>query len=258
MIEAIEAAGVLRAGATLIETTSGNMGIALALIAQCKGYRFVCVTDEKMTKHNRALVRAHGATLVVLPQSSLDERFAYIRARLVADPAMVWTQQFVSRANPQAHAGTTAEEILREFARVDHLFIGTGTGGTLAGCASTFAARSPATRIVAVDVEGSHHFATPAVPVSRRIPGIGATRRSPFLDEAVIHRAMIVSERDTIRACADLHRSTGWLMGGSTGSVLAAARKVRFRAGDVVVCVAADMGERYLDAIYPPPGPTPG
>jgi cysteine synthase A len=252
MVEALETAGALLPGATLIETSSGNLGIALALIARCKGYGFVCVTDEKMTLHNRALVRAHGGELVVMAHSSLDDRCGHIAARMATDPTLVWTRQFVNPVNPRVHAETTASEILREFPRVDHLFVGVGTGGTLAGCVRAFGERSPATKIVAVDAAGSHHFAPPLRPVSRRIPGIGATRRSPFLDAAAPHDAVIVAERDAVRACAEVHAATGWLVGGSTGSVLAAARAMmlQFRAGGTVVCIAADMGDRYLDTLY--------
>lgn len=254
MVEALEAAGALAPGATLIETTSGNLGIALALIARCKGYGFVCVTDEKMTAHNRALVRAHGGELVVMANSSLDDRCGHIAARMAADPALVWTRQFANPVNPRAHAETTASEILREFPHVDYLFVGVGTGGTLAGCVRAFAEHSPATQIVAVDAAGSHHFTPPLLPVPRRIPGIGATRRSPFLDHAAPHEAVIVAERDAVRSCAELHAATGWLMGGSTGSVLAAARTMipQFRPGETVVCIAADMGDRYLDTLYDP------
>ncbi|MCK1502148.1 pyridoxal-phosphate dependent enzyme [Bradyrhizobium sp. 188] len=252
LVEALEKMSKLRTGRTIIDTTSGNMGIALAIVAKSKGYGFVCVTDEKMTVHNRAIVKAYDAEIVVMPNSTLDERYRYIEARIAADNSLVWTRQFTNPENPATHARTTAREILSEFERIDYLFVGTGTGGTLAGCSKAFAEQSPDTKIFAVDAAGSLHFEEPKPWIQRRIPGIGATRRSPFLLDVHIHKALVVGDRETIRTCCDLRDATGWLVGGSTGSVVAAARSMQrlFSRGATVVCVGADMGERYLNTIY--------
>lgn len=252
LVNTLEKLGALNRKRVLIDTTSGNMGIALSIVAKCKGYDFICVTDEKMTAHNRKIVSAYGAEIVVMPHSTLDERYRYIQSRIVNDNSLVWTQQFTSPVNPAAHQETTATEILEEFETVDHLFIGVGTGGALAGCSKTFTEKSPHTKLFAVDVEGSLHFGNANSSYRRRIPGIGATRRSPFLKDIRIDGAIIVSERDTVRACAEVRDASGWLVGGSTGSVIAAAQSLQheFPTGSTLVCVGADMGERYLDTIY--------
>jgi cysteine synthase len=243
---------VLRPDSVIIDTTSGNMGIALAMIARSLGHGFVCVSDEKMTLHNRRLVRAYGAEVVILEGSTLDDRYAYILERLAVDSRLVWTRQFRNEMNPTAHESITAREILDSIPRVDHLFVGTGTGGTLAGCAKIFARESSATTITAVDALGSKHFDDSATLVPRKIPGIGATQRSPFLDGVRVHRVMIISDDSAIEHCKMLRDRTGWLLGGSSGSVLSAimASAEQFRDGDTVVGICADFGERYLDSVY--------
>lgn len=252
LVSILERAGTLKPGASIIDTTSGNMGVALAVVAKTRGYGFICVTDEKMTAHTRALVDAYGAELVVLTNSNLDERYSYIESRIRVDRSLVWTRQFLSPDNPAAHEQTTALEILREFSSLNYLFIGVGTGGTVAGCSRVFRQKSPQTKLIAVDAEGSCHFQTGTNSVRRHIPGIGATKRSPFLQGLSIGEAIVVSERDAIRMCELLREKTGWLVGGSTGSVVAAALKMsnEFKASDTIVCVSADLGERYLDTVF--------
>lgn len=252
LIRDIERQNLLKPGSILIDSTSGNMGIALALLARSLGYGFYCVTDEKITPHNSRLIQAYGAVVVVLDRSTLQERYAYIRNLVAQEQKYVWTRQFQNEMNPAAHETTTAREILRTLPRVDHLFVGVGTGGTLAGCARTFAVESPSTRITAVDAEGSAHFGDVGSAQPRRIPGIGASERSPFIDDGFIDDVVIVPEGSAIAHCELLLERTGWLLGGSSGSVLSAIMSSagKFAAGDVVVGVCADFGERYLDGIY--------
>ena len=244
--------GLLNADSVLIDTTSGNMGISLALLARSLGYGFTCVTDEKITPHNSRLIQAYGGDIVILERSTLRERYDYIRRRIAEDGRFVWTQQFENSVNPAAHETTTAREILLSLPRVDHLFVGIGTGGTLAGCAKVFAAESPWTRITAVDAEGSAHFGNVACAPPRRIPGIGASERSRFIDDSRIHDAIVVPEESALEHCALLLRRTGWLLGGSSGSVLSAitSSASQFEPGAVVVGICADFGERYLDGVY--------
>lgn len=252
LVKDLEESGRLQPGSSLIDTTSGNMGIALSLVAKCKGYGFVCVCDEKITGHNRSLIKAYGAEIVILPRSTLADRYQYIERRMARDGRLVWTRQFQNPVNPASHETITATEILDAIPRVDHLFIGVGTGGTLAGCSKVFSERSTHTRIVAVDVEGSHHFNSHPSPVVRRIPGIGASQRSPFLDTIRVDKVVVVPESSTVRACRMLRDKTGWLLGGSSGSVFSAVLQSEedFRAGDTVIAVCADFGERYLDSVY--------
>jgi N-(2-amino-2-carboxyethyl)-L-glutamate synthase len=252
IIRSLESSGHLAPGGAIIETTSGNMGIALALLARHRGYGFICVSDDKVTAHNRALIQAYGGELVILPGSTLNDRFGYIRDRISHDGSLVWTRQFSNGVNPETHEATTAREILDTFQTVDYLFVGTGTGGTLAGIGGALSAAKRPVRLVAVDAEGSAHFPSQTVGARRRLPGIGASERSPFLDAAILHDIVHVPEHEAIRACRELVYSTGWLLGASAGSVLFAIRKLQqsFRSGDLVVGIAADSGERYLNELY--------
>ena len=252
LVRDLEERGYLGEGCSLIETTSGNMGIALSLVARSKGYGFVCVCDEKITCHNKRLIEAYGAEIVMMPRSTLSERYAYITARTGKDTKLVWTRQFHNPLNPATHETTTAMEILNAFPRVDHLFVGVGTGGTLVGCSKVFARLSPHTRIVAVDAEGSRHFTENPTPVVRRIPGIGASERSPFINGIRVDKTVVASEERTVTACQMLLEHTGWLLGGSSGSVFSAVldSQDEFSPGDTVVAVCADLGERYLDSVY--------
>jgi cysteine synthase A len=252
IVRALEAAGDLRAGDTIIDTTSGNMGIALSLVARSRGYGFICVSDEKITSHNRKVISAYGAELVILPRSTLRERYTYISARIQSAERLVWTRQFTSEFNPRAHETTTALEIFQEFPNLDYLFVGAGTAGTLSGCSRAIRDRARPVKLVAVDALGSAHFEAGGPPLTRRLPGIGASERSRFLDDVDLHASVIIAEEDAVDACRELVSATGWLMGASTGSVLAAVRRLqeRFKPGDQVVAVGVDSGERYLEAVY--------
>jgi N-(2-amino-2-carboxyethyl)-L-glutamate synthase len=248
----LQSRGALKDDSIIIDTTSGNMGIALALLARSLKCGFICVSDEKMTTHNRRLVQAYGAELVILERSTLDFRYDYIRTRMTQDPRIVWTRQFQNIANPAAHEMITAREVLRSVPRVDHLFAGVGTAGTIVGCARVFAKESPWTCITAVDALGSRHFEDAAVGVDRKIPGIGATQRSPFLDAVNIDRVVIVSDDMAIKHCQLVLQQTGWLLGGSSGSIVSAilSSASHFKPGDTVVGICADFGERYLESVY--------
>jgi cysteine synthase A len=252
IVKELEKRKRLGPGQGIIDTSSGNMGIALSIVARARGYRFVCVCDDKITPHNQSLLQAYGAELVILSGSTLRDRYRYIDRRLDADPTLVWTRQFSNTTNPETHEATTAEEILREVPELTHLFVGAGTCGTLCGCAQAFAKHQKSVRLVAVDAYGSNHFDCAPKNPKRYLPGIGATEPSPFLLSIVPHDVAIIKERDAIGACRELASKTGWLFGASTGSVLAAIKSFqsRFQKNDVVVGIAADSGERYLDNLY--------
>lgn len=254
IVKHLVARGRLRPGGGIIDTTSGNMGIALSIAARSLGCRFVCVSDEKLTPHNRALLAAYGAELVLLPGSSLRDRYDYIEQRVAASPSLVWTRQFTNPENPLAHEATTASEILSELPELTHLFVGTGTAGTLTGCAQALKRHRCRARLVAVDAVGSCHFSQTPAQRRRLLPGIGATERSPFLADAKVDDIAIVPESEAIRACRALVQHTGWLFGASSGSVLAAIKRFErtFEPGSVVVGIAADSGERYLHCLYNP------
>lgn len=256
MIADLEERDLARPGeTTVVESSSGNLGVALSLVCRRRGYRFLCVTDPNVSQANLAAMTAYGAEVVVIDQRDangghLESRIAYIERLIRDEPSHVWLNQYANPANPAAHDEMTAREILAAVPRPDYVLIGAGSAGTLMGCARRFAAESPATRLVAVDPVGSVLFGDPSA--RRLIPGIGSSRPSPVLDPGVAHRVVRVSEPDTIRMCHEMARVHGLLVGGSTGSVLAAAQSLEgtIEPGASIVAVSADLGDKYLDTIY--------
>ncbi|MFJ8673319.1 2,3-diaminopropionate biosynthesis protein SbnA [Streptomyces sp. NPDC093589] len=255
MVRAAEREGVIGPGSVLVESSSGNLGIALAIIAASRGYRFVCVTDRHCNETARRLMAAYGATVHVVDAPGrhgglLGARLALLRELLAAHPEFVWLNQYTSRRNWQAHFETTAPALAAEFPRLDVLFVGAGTTGTLMGCARWFRQHRPGVRIVAVDSVGSVSFGRPPAP--RRIPGLGAGVRPPLLDPAVVDEVVHVPEARTVRMCRQL-AACGFLLGGSSGTVTAGAAEwlaARRSSGTTAVAIAPDLGERYLDTVY--------
>lgn len=258
LIEALANEGRLRGNSIIIDTSSGNMAIALSLAARARDLSFMCVTDEKITPHNRRLIEAYGGEVRIMERSTHRERCQFIETLEAADKRYVWTRQFQDWRNVQTHEDTTALEIFETLPHVDAIFVGVGTGGTIAGCAKIRDERFRHTRIVAVDPAGSNHFPRaqppPATqpPIVRRIPGIGATERSAFLDSIKVDEVCVVSDSQTVATCLDVLSQTGWLLGGSSGSVIHAVVRAApmLPADGVIVAICADSGERYLDTIY--------
>jgi cysteine synthase A len=254
MIDAAEAAGLIGPGSELIESTSGNLGIAMAAICAARGYRITLVTDPNANYRSVQQMRALGAEVVVVDQRDdnggyLGSRIAYISLRLAADRNLVWLNQYANPANIAAHRDGTAVEIIEGFGAPDWLFIGVGTSGTLMGCVEHFQRIGAATTIVAVDAVGSVTFGGPAA--RRLIPGMG-TSRVPEIFGPGPYRRMLVSEPDTIVTCRQVTARYGLLIGGSTGTVLAAVRASahRIKPGSRVLAISADHGNAYLDTIY--------
>jgi cysteine synthase A len=255
MVEAAERAGTLRPGSVLVESSSGNLGVALSMIAANKGYGFVCVTDSRCNLTTRLLMEALGAQVQVVTEPApvgglLGARIAHVRALCASDPRYVWLDQHSNPNNAMAHYRRTAPAIAREFPNLDVLFVGAGTTGTLMGCARWFKQWRPSVRIVAVDAVGSVTFGAPAA--RRMIPGLGTSIRPAQLDESYIDEVVWVEEADTIRACHQLARK-GFLFGGSTGTVVSGAISwlARHDMGTLTAAaIAPDLGERYLDTIY--------
>ncbi|ROP36141.1 2,3-diaminopropionate biosynthesis protein SbnA [Saccharothrix texasensis] len=255
MVSAAVRAGTLREGATLVESSSGNLGVALALVAASRGYRFLCVTDARCNLATRQLMEALGARVHVITEPDPQDGYLGARIRYVKqvceDEGYVWLNQYANPANWMAHYQSTGPEILKSFPEVDVVFIGAGSTGTLMGCARYFKETKPSVRVVAVDSVGSVTFGTPAQP--RLLPGLGTSVRPPLLDESFVDEVLHVAERDTVRACRTLLRH-GFLFGGSTGTVLSGAADWLTRNrpdGDVTaVAIAPDLGDRYLDTVY--------
>jgi 2,3-diaminopropionate biosynthesis protein SbnA len=255
MVEAAERNGLLRPGSVLVESSSGNLGVALSMIAASKGYGFLCVTDTRCNLATRRLMEALGSQVHIVTEPDpvsgfLGARINYIHALRASDDRYVWLNQYTNPEAWKAHYRRTGPAIARQFPQLDVLFVGAGTTGTLMGCARFFREWHRPVRIVAVDPVGSVSFGT--AQGRRMIPGLGMNIRPPLLDESSIDEVMHVEEADTIRACHRLARR-GFLFGGSTGTVVSGAMDwlARNDAGDLTaVAIAPDLGERYLDTIY--------
>ena len=255
MVEAADREGALRPGSVLVESSSGNLGVALSMIAASKDLRFVCVTDSRCNLSTRLLMEALGSEVHVITEPDptggfLGARLDYVRALCAADDRYVWLNQYTNPGNWQAHYRSTAPAIARQFPRLDVLFVGSGTTGTLMGCARYFREWHRPVRVVAVDSVGSVTFGGQAG--RRMIPGLGASVHPPLLDESYVDEVVRVEEADTIRACHRLARR-GFLFGGSTGTVVSGALDWLARRGSpgcTAVAIAPDLGERYLDTIY--------
>ncbi|CAM5586650.1 2,3-diaminopropionate biosynthesis protein SbnA [Streptomyces diastaticus] len=256
LVAAAEQSGRLGNDSILIESSSGNLGLALAMIAANKGLRFVCVTDPRCNPSTLNLLRSLGAELVVVTEQDanggyLQTRLDYVRARSAEDSRYVWLNQYANPANWIAHYETTAPEIAKEFPDLDALFVGVGTAGTVTGCARYFRDNGGKVKVIAVDAEGSVSFG--GAPKPRAIPGLGASVRPPLLEPELFADVVHVAEEETVRRCREMARG-GFLFGGSTGTVLSGALRWldekdprgRLRA----VAIAPDLADRYADTVY--------
>jgi N-(2-amino-2-carboxyethyl)-L-glutamate synthase len=225
------------------------------MIAASKGYRFLCVTDPRCNLSTRRLMEALGSQVHIISEPAavggfLGARIDYVRTMCASDRRYLWLNQYTNPGNWRAHSRTTAPAIARHFPRLDVLFVGAGTTGTLMGCARYFREWHRPVRVVAVDAVGSVTFGGP--PARRMIPGLGTSVVPALLDESFVDEVVRVEEADTVRAC---HRmaSRGFLFGGSTGTVVSGA--MRWLAEHdtpelTAVAIAPDLGERYLDTVY--------
>ncbi|MFD2420356.1 2,3-diaminopropionate biosynthesis protein SbnA [Amycolatopsis pigmentata] len=256
MVEAAERDGLLTPGwSILVESSSGNLGVALSMLAASKGYGFLCVTDSRCTLAARRLMEALGSRVHVIAKPDADDdllgaRIRYVRALCASDERYVWLDQYINAGNWRAHYRTTAPTIAHHFPALDVLFVGAGTTGTLMGCARYFRQCHRPVTIVAVDSTGSATFG--GTPGRRMIPGLGTSVRPPLLDESLVTEVIHVEETDTIRTCHRLARS-GFLFGGSTGTVVSGAMRwleEHDASAPTAVAIAPDLGERYLDTIY--------
>jgi N-(2-amino-2-carboxyethyl)-L-glutamate synthase len=255
MVETAERDGILGPGSILVESSSGNLGVALSILAASKGYGFLCVTDSRCNLSTRRLMEALGSQVHIIAEPDatggfLGARIDYVRALCASDSRYVWLDQYTNPGNWRAHYRTTAPAIARQFPRLDVLFVGAGTTGTLMGCARWFWEWRRPVRVIAVDSVGSVTFG--GAPGRRMIPGLGTSVRPPLLDESYVDEVVQVEEADTIRACHRMARS-GFLFGGSTGTVVSGARAWLAEHDGVAltaVAIAPDLGDRYLDTVY--------
>ncbi len=251
MIQAAEEGGLLKTGTLIVEPTSGNTGIALAMVAAARGYRLRLVMPETMSAERRRLAKALGAELVLSPGAE-GMKGAVSRAEAIAagDPDAVFIpQQFRNPANPQVHRETTAREIWEDTdGSVDILVAGVGTGGTITGVSEALKARKSSFRAVAVEPAASPVLSGGA-PGPHPIQGIGAGFVPDVLNRAVIDEIIQVTNEDAYETARRLAREEGIVAGISSGAAMWAALQVAARpesAGAHVVVILPDTGERYL------------
>jgi cysteine synthase A len=248
MVEAAERDGRLRPGGTIIEPTSGNTGIGLALVAAVKGYRLVLTMPDTMSEERRSLLLAYGARLELTPDSKGMHAAVRRAEELIAEHTdWFMPQQFNNPANPEAHRRTTGPEILRQLPRVDAFVAGVGTGGTITGVGEVLRSRRSDTRVVAVEPAASAVLSGGA-PGFHHIQGIGAGFVPDVLDTHIYDEVIRISDDVAASHARALARYEGHLVGISAGANCAAAIEVarRLGPGAVVLTVFCDTGERYL------------
>jgi cysteine synthase len=249
MIEDAERRGALRPGATLIEATSGNTGVALAFAAATKGYRLILTMPERMSRERIALLRYLGADVVLTPGTLMRDAVERAAALAREVPGAVMLQQFRNPANPEVHRQTTAIEIWEDTGGAVDVFVaGVGTGGTITGVGEVLKSRKPGVRIVAVE-PAKAPVLSGGRPGNHLIQGIGAGFIPEVLNRAVIDEVIQVTEDDAFGVARRLAREEGLLCGISSGAALAAALTVARRPeldGKMVVVMLPDTGERYV------------
>ena len=239
----------------IVESSSGNLGVALSLICKEKGYRFICVTDSNISAQKELLMKLYGAHVIKIENRDecggyLINRINYIKQLLQNNKNYVWTNQYANQANVKAHEETTAAEITQTFKEPDYLFIGAGTCGTLMGCINHFNKKKLKTKIIAVDACGSVTFSNN--PGKRLLPGIGTSLRPEICKIEKVSKVIHVSEEDTIACCYDLLNKFGMLAGASTGSVLSAIKAFEdeLTPNSTIVAISPDLGDGYLQSLY--------
>lgn len=240
---------------TVLCSSSGNLGIALSIVCKEKNYPFICVSDLNISPISKKYIELLGGQLILIDKPDenggyLKNRLDFIENLLSANDDYCFVDQYANDENVAVHYATTAAEIAREIARVDFLFVGAGTTGTLMGCAKYFKEYFPATKIIAVDSVGSVTFGRPAS--KRFIPGLGTSYPPPIADRRFIDELLMVPEAKTVEMCHELVQQRGLLLGGSSGTVLQGVKMYQpsIPSGSVVVAISPDFGDRYMNTIY--------
>jgi 2,3-diaminopropionate biosynthesis protein SbnA len=244
---------------TVIESSSGNFASALAAYTRLVGLRFIPVIDPNISSTYESLLRRLCPTVVKVEER--DDTGGFLKTRLqmvehlcATTPNAYWTNQYGNRDAAEAHYELTASEVCADFDSLDYVFIGVSTAGTIAGMSRRLKERYPKVRIIAVDSEGSVIFGGP--PRNRHIPGVGSSIVPPLLADAKIDDAVLIPERETVRACHELLANHGLFVGGSSGTAFAAVKRYAARMAGAkrptVLFVCADRGTPYLDTVFDP------
>ena len=255
MVDAAEREGLLRPGGTIVEPTSGNTGVGLAIVAAQRGYKCVFVMTDKVGAEKVDLLRAYGAEVVVCPVAvAPDDPASYYSTaeRLVQEiPGAYRPNQYHNPANPQAHYESTGPEIWRQTdGRITHFVAGAGTGGTLSGVGRYLKEQNPAVRIIAADPEGSVYSGGSGRPYL--VEGVGEDFFPDTYHADLVDETVPVSDRDSFLTARAVTREEGLLIGGSGGTAVNAALKVAAHCGpdDLVVVLVPDSGRLYLSTVF--------
>lgn len=241
----------------LVESSSGNLGIALAMLANVSGLAFTCVVDPKISPTNLRILQIYGATIEMVTECDaeggyLHTRVARVRELLKTMPNALWLNQYANRRNWESHFYGEGDEIVETLGdrQLDALVIGVSTTGTILGLARRLRLCYPHLRVIAVDAVGSVIFG--GAPGPRELPGIGASRRPELLDLRDIDEVVYVTDWESARACRELVAAEGIFAGGSSGSVIAGIRKIApsLTPDATVLTLFPDRGDRYLDTVY--------
>jgi cysteine synthase A len=252
IIEDGERSGALKPGQTVIEATSGNTGIALAMVCAVKGYPFVALMSDSFSIERRKLMRALGAKVVLIPAAERATGMVKKAEELAAKNGWFLARQFENPANPEYHRNTTGPEILRDFAgrRLDYWVTGYGTGGTLTGAGEMIKKARPGVKIVVTEPEGAALLSGQEWK-PHKIQGWTPNFVPAVLDRGVYDEIVLVGDIESRDAARDLATKEGIFCGLSSGGTFAAARKVAEKApkGSVILAMLPDTGERYLSTI---------
>jgi cysteine synthase A len=253
IVDAAEKSGALKPGGTIVEGTSGNTGIALAMVGAARGYKVVLTMPETMSTERRVMLRAFGAEIVLTPGSE-GMRGAVEKAQeIVANTEnAIWARQFANEANPEIHRNTTAEEIWADTdGKVDIFVAGVGTGGTVTGVGQVLKERKPDVQIVAIEPKDSA-ILNGGAPGPHKIQGIGANFVPEILDTNVYDEVLDATLEDSVRVARELGVKEGILGGISSGAIVWGALELAKRPenkGKLIVAVVCDFGERYISTV---------
>ena len=258
LVDLAEKEGKLRPGGTIVESSSGNFGIGLAMVGAARGYKVIIVVDAKTQPPIRRMLRAYGAELVDVPASEADQNGSMQLARMrkalelfETVPGAWYPCQHLNSQNPDAHYFYTAREIAASFGgSLDAVVVGVSTAGQIMGIARFFHAMFPAVKLVGVDVEGSVILGGPARPY--KMTGIGLSFLPPNLDRDFLYCGYSITESLAYSVCHALASTEGLLLGASTGAIVAAGLRLAatLGPGSRVLMVNPDRGDRYLETVY--------